>query len=97
MYMDRRHRADLETYLVIWKKKGGYLNKFYRLSGAVIPNMTKVIITMGTLPASTNASIRLALKGITSHAGFKDTLWDKIRFFEEHRGSSGHANILQDL
>ena len=52
---------------------------------------------MGTLPASTNASIRLALKGIYNCAGFKGTLRDNIRCLEEHGGTSGaQAHLLQD-
>ena len=52
---------------------------------------------MGMLPANTNSSIRLALKGINVFASFKDTLRDNVRFLEEHGGSAGsHAHILQD-
>ena len=60
----------------------GALNSFYRLGGTTIPDMTKVMIAMGTLPARTNTSIRLALKGITDYAVFKDTLQDNVRFLE---------------
>ena len=49
------------------------------------------------LPANTNSSIRLALKGISNFASFGDTLRDNVRFLEEHGGSAGsHAHLLQD-
>ena len=52
---------------------------------------------MGMLLANTNSSIRLALKGISNLARFKDTLRDNVRFLEEHGGSAGsHAHLLQD-
>ena len=54
-----------------------------------MPEAMKVMIAMGTLPASTNWSIRLALKGIYNYAGFKDTLRENICFLEEHGGTSG--------
>ena len=55
------------------------------------------MIAMGTLPASTNSSIRLALKGIYNYSSFKDTLRDNIRLLEGHGGTSGgQAHLLQD-
>ena len=49
---------------------------------------------MGMLLANTNSSIRLALKGISNLARFKDTLRDNVRFLEEHGGSAGsHAHL----
>ena len=48
--------------------------------------MTKVTIATGTLPASTNASIGLVLKGINHYASFKDTLSDNVKLLEEHGG-----------
>ena len=76
---------------------GRHLNELYQCSGVTVPDATKVMIAMGTLPARTKASIRLALKGIYNYAGFRDTLRDNIRFVEEHGGtSSAQAHLLQD-
>ena len=63
---------------------------------ATIPDGTKVLIAMGRLPANTNSSIRLALKGIINFVRFKDTLRDNVRFLEEHGLSRSHAHLLQD-
>ena len=89
-----RRLGDVLSDLDKWE---GTLNEFYQCGGAPIPEATKVMIAMGTLPASTNSSIRLALKGIYNYASFKDTLRDNIWFLEEHGGTSGgQANLLQD-
>ena len=89
-----RRLGDVLSDLDKWE---GTLNEFYQCGGATVPEATKVMISMGTLPASTNSSIRLALKGIYNYASFKDTLRDNIRFLEEHGGTSGaQAHLLQD-
>ena len=72
-----RRLGDVLSDLDKWE---GTLNEFYQCGGAPIPEATKVMIAMGTLPASTSSSIRLALKGIYNYASFKDTLRDNIRF-----------------
>ena len=66
--------------------------------GATTPEATKVMIAMGSLHASTNSSIRLALKGIYNCAGFKDTLRDNMCFLKEHGGTyCAQAHLLRDL
>ena len=65
-----RRLGDVLTDIEKWE---GQLREYYQCGGAVIPDGTKVLIAMGMLPANTNSSIRLALKGINVFASFKDT------------------------
>ena len=88
-----RRLGDVLTDIEKWE---GQLREYYQCGGAVIPDGTKVLIVMGMLPANTNSSIRLALKGINVFASFQDTLRDNARFLEEHGGSAGPAHLLQD-
>ena len=54
-----------------------------------MPDGTKVLIALDTLPANTNPNIRLGIKGINVHATFEDALRDNSQLPEEHRGVGG--------
>ena len=72
----------------------GPLTEYYKCGGPVVPDVTKVLIAMGVLPSSTNASVRLALKGINVYATFRDTLHENVRFFEERGQHSGGSRAF---
>ena len=98
MFTDLRHPDASETSCPIRTTgKVPSMSSTHQCGGATAPDATGAMIAMGTLPAGTSASIRLALKGIYNYGGFKDTLRDNIRILEEHGGTSGaQAHILQD-